>query len=50
MTSTFKVGAACRFSSHSFTGRAGFSPIIFVFYLSYLPSEALSLVLSISPL
>ena len=50
MTSTFKVGTACRFGSLSFPGRAGVVFTIFVLYLNDLPSRALSLILSISSL
>ena len=47
MTSTFKVCIAGRFASPSFPGPAGVFPTISVLYLIDLPSEALSLLLSI---
>ena len=50
MTSTFKVGTASLFAFLSFPGCGGVFPTIFVLYLNDLPSEALSLISSISPL
>ena len=46
--STFKVGTAGRFASPGFPACVGVFPTISVLYLNDLPSEALSLILSIS--
>ena len=50
VTSKLKVGTAGQSPSPSFPRRSGVFPTIFDLYLNDLPSQALSLILSISSL
>ena len=47
VTLTFRVGTSGRFAAPSFPGGAGVFLTIFVEYINDLPSDALSLILSI---